>query len=107
MDVKFKDIQKQIYKTNCDNGWWEEHRSVPELLCLVHSEVSEALEAYRETQTPGTLIKSIPGFAEELGDIIIRVMDMAEHFKIDLAKEILWKDVKNQKRGYKHGNKRC
>jgi NTP pyrophosphatase (non-canonical NTP hydrolase) len=40
---------------------WE---TVPEKLCLIHSEVSEALEAHRKDDKEN--------FAEEIADIIIR-----------------------------------
>ena len=68
---------------------------------MIHSEVSEALEGLR---------KSIPldgngGMVEELADIIIRTMDLAEHFNIDIEEAIILKHKLNLKRKYKHGKK--
>lgn len=41
-------VQKEIFETAEKSGWHERDRELPEALALIHSEVSEALEAYRE-----------------------------------------------------------
>ena len=94
-----KDLSIAIHDNAVKHGWWDTQRPIPELLCLVHSEVSEALEAYR--------IGNRPNFEEELADIIIRVLDMAEGLAIDLEDAILKKHAVNIKRSYRHGNKIC
>jgi len=90
---------KEIHQNAIDHGWWEEPREAPELLCLLHSEVSEALEAYRMSDSDG--------FKEELADVAIRLFDMCCYYGIDLEKEIADKHKKNIDRPYRHGNKRC
>jgi NTP pyrophosphatase (non-canonical NTP hydrolase) len=95
--------QKEIHRCAEEHGWWVAHRPIPELLCLIHSEVSEALEAYRK----GLAITDKDGIAEELADIIIRVFDMAEHYGIDIAHEVECKHFKNIRRPYRHGDKVC
>jgi len=90
---------KIIYSVAKEHGWWDKERPVPELLCLVHSEASEALEAYREYKDDN--------FAEELADIVIRVFDMAEHLGINIEREIIKKTMFNKSRPYRHGGKRC
>ena len=82
-----------------NHGWWETERNIPELLCLVHSEVSEALEAYRNSDDKN--------FCEELADIVIRVFDMAEGYGIDLEAEIEKKHETNKGRPWMHGGKKC
>lgn len=42
-------------------------------------------------------------YAEELADIVIRVMDHAEAEDIDLLDEIQAKNAENRERDYKHG----
>ncbi|OQB69703.1 MAG: hypothetical protein BWX92_03842 [Deltaproteobacteria bacterium ADurb.Bin135] len=81
-----------------DHGWWDTSREIPELLCLVHSEVSEALEAYRTF--------SDENFVEELADVLIRIFDMSGHLGIDLEGALLAKIEVNSHRPYRHGNKR-
>ena len=92
------EIAKDIHENAKAHGWWEEERSVPELLCLIHSEASEALEEYRN---------HTDHMPEELADIVIRVFDMAVGLGIDIETEILDKHERNKKRPYRHGGKRC
>jgi NTP pyrophosphatase (non-canonical NTP hydrolase) len=94
-------IAKEIHQNARRHGWWDSFRPIPELLCLVHSEVSEALEAYRNDMA------DIEGFAEELADTVIRVFDMAEGLGIDIEYFILEKHKKNIERPFKHGGKAC
>ena len=97
--MEFKHLSSKIHKNAQDHGWWDTQRPIPELLCLLHSEVSEALEAYRN-QDNGN-------FEEELADVAIRLMDMAEGLGIDLEKAILTKHEININRAYRHGGKVC
>ncbi len=81
---------------------------IPEMLALVHSEVSEALADYRDGKMPTTLREDGKpvGFASELADIVIRVCHMAGALDIDLEHEIRIKAAFNETRPHKHG-KRC
>ena len=97
MDLKI--IAMDIHKNAVNHGWWETDRPVPETLCLIHSEVSEALEAYRKGDKEN--------FAEELADIAIRLLDAAEGYGINLEQEILKKHEHNKTREYRHGGKAC
>lgn len=97
MDIR--EVQRMVAECSQNHGWWEGERSIPTLLCLIHSEVSEALEVYRGTHD-GTL-------GEELADIVIRVMDMCEACGINLEDEVITKHQFNLTRSYRHGNKVC
>lgn len=82
-------------------GFWTSDNT-GEKIALMHSELSEALEADRK----GLMSDHIPGFtgvAEELADVMIRILDFAGHHKIDLGDALIEKMQFNITRPYKHG----
>ncbi len=106
MDIN--SLCERSYRTARLKGWWDYERDIPHVLALVHSEVSEALEAYRSNklETWKRESDSKPeGFAYELADILIRVADLSKHLDIDLEKAIEEKLNFNSTREYRHGNK--
>lgn len=88
---------KEAFQTATAKGWHEEKRETGTLLALIHSEVSEALEADRKGDEEN--------FVEELADICIRVFDLCGMNEYDLEHMILKKMEKNKYRSYKHGGK--
>ena len=38
------ELAKEIHENAKAHGWWEKNRTLPEVLALCHSELSEALE---------------------------------------------------------------
>jgi len=74
-----------------------EPRNFGELIALIHSEVSEALEADRRGD--------INMVGEEFADILIRVFDAAGYYNIDLDYHVKRKMDINKNRPYKHGKK--
>lgn len=101
------DLGSEIVEINDANGWnvttpetWDEENKyrIPAILALIHSEISEALEAYRHGDRAG--------FDEEMADALIRIVDMTHGLGIDIGTEVLEKLDKNRTRGYRHGNKR-
>ena len=42
-----RDLTAMIHQNAKDHGWWDEERSLYEVIALIHSEWSEALEEAR------------------------------------------------------------
>ncbi|MFA6322616.1 MAG: hypothetical protein WCX71_04030 [Candidatus Buchananbacteria bacterium] len=68
---------------------------VPEKIALIHSEVSEAYEAYRHKNFEGK-----DGFNEEVADAITRLLHLAGVMGVDIENEILKKLENNQSRDW-------
>lgn len=67
--------------------------NVPEKIALIHSEVSEAYEAYRHKNMQGK-----DGFEEELGDVLQRLLHLCGVLGIDLEAAVLKKLDYNKER---------
>lgn len=72
-------------------------RNVGEALALVHSEVSEAMEAARKNLNDDHLTDR-KGLEVELGDAVIRIFDLAGGLGLDLGGAIVEKMAYNTKR---------
>lgn len=90
-------VANAIHNSAKDKGFWDATRPIPEMLCLIHSEISEALEADRDGD--GEML------AEELADAVIRIFDMACGLGINIGEEIAKKHQKNLDRPRLHGRR--
>ncbi len=103
--MSLNELAEEIREINRKNGWnvtepvdWLQTYKVPAILALIHSEVSEALEAFRRDDRVN--------FAEELADILIRVLDCAPGLGVDMDSAVRQKLERNKSRGYRHGGKK-
>lgn len=107
--MTIKEFAKSVHENAVEHGWWEEERAFPEIVALIHSEVSEALEEYRSGHGEDEVYfgeKGKPeGIPVELADAVIRILDWCEHKGIDLEAVLERKNEFNRGRPYKHGKK--
>lgn len=88
-------------------GWHDQERTFGEEVSLMHSELSEALESYRER---GDVVYTVDqgkpeGIGIELADLVIRVLDFCAKENIDLETLLKIKCNYNLGREYRHGDK--
>lgn len=146
-DVTIRELVTRSHSLAVSKGWyqgqtWDDGEvkshaiNVPEKLALIHSEVSEALEAYRIDGThtrcwfcngeglvegspcaecDGAALQQIhydakgkpEGVITELADVLIRIADLCGALNLDLATAIEIKHSYNATREFRHGGKRA
>lgn len=116
-------IAAEVVGVNIEKGWRPAGggpgtNTFGDYIALLHSEVSEALEAYRDhrledaTKYGSCVFGSCDyhphkpeGVGSELADVLIRLVDMADVFGIDLEAEYRRKIAYNRTRPYQHGGR--
>ncbi len=88
--IDLKKIQEQIYQNKIEKGF--DVKNIAREFCLTSEELSEAYRSYD---------KKLPDLGEELADVAIYLLGIAEILDVDLEKEILNKIEKNKDRVYK------
>ena len=102
--MSFALLAETIHATAVSKGWWDTERNDGEMIALIHSELSEMLEAIRKPG-PSEHIPEFTGVEEEAADVLIRLLDMSHARGWRLEEAVLAKMRFNDTRPYKHGGK--
>jgi NTP pyrophosphatase (non-canonical NTP hydrolase) len=116
--VKINEMVSKAHEAARSKGWWDQYGElfgdqynlspdeIAAKLCLIHSEVSEALEAVRGDAMDLYEENGKPeGLPAELADVLIRIGDLCGALGIDLEEAVSAKMAYNLTRTHRHGGK--
>lgn len=115
--VSLNQWRDTVHQYAKDKGWWDDDvsRNFGDLMSLLHTEISEAYEEYRNGHEPNEIYYSEPGtkivdkpegIPVELADLMIRLFDLFGYYNIDIEAVVHMKHQYNLTRPYRHGGKR-
>lgn len=101
--IDLQELTQTSYEIAKSKGWWDKERSFAALTLLMQSEISEALEDYRNKKglnevwyessdplanriltEPSSPNDKFCGISSELADVVIRICDFAGHYGLEL-----------------------
>jgi len=104
LEVALNTLSAICHQESYDAGWYHDpvtkkklDRNIPEMISLIHSEISEALEALRKNKMDDKLSHR-RGIEVELADALIRIFDLAGYQQLDLGGAVIDKIIYNRSR---------
>lgn len=122
--MQLEQLIKDCYENSKAHGFWEgvANDNEPTKIALMHSELSELLEAFRKGDPPcekaidisllkydngvyDGVTRRITSREEEVADLFIRLLDYCGRYGIPLATVVVAKHEYNKSRSFMHGGK--
>jgi len=96
-------LSQMAHQTATEKGFYEFDRNQGEIIALVHSELSEALEALRQGNPPDKHLPEFTSIEVEYADAVIRIFDTCAANGYRLGAAIIAKMEYNQSRPPRNG----
>jgi len=102
--AQLNQFQALCYEQMRRQGFWVDSAdNFGSKVALVHSELSELLEANRNSIEEDDKIPEFCGEEAEAADVFVRLMDMAGRYEWRFGEALIAKMLHNLTRPYKHG----
>jgi NTP pyrophosphatase (non-canonical NTP hydrolase) len=103
----FNEVAEYVYDIAKDKGFYDKEVNMASVTSNIHGEVSELWDAYRKNQLFKQCDKpvNLMCIEEELADIIIRALETANAYNLNIGEAIKLKSEYNKTRPYRNGGK--